>query len=402
LSSVSSQWMADIKVKMIIPNKKVYLDYASTTPTDPRVLEAMKPYFFEEFGNPSSPHTFGQKARKAVEDAREILARTIGAKPEEIVFTSGGTESNNQALFGIARALHDKGNHMIVSKVDHHSVLRPVEELQAQGMKVTFLNVDKHGCVDPEAVRRAITPQTILIALMHASNEIGTIQPVAAVGRSLRSLARERGICFHVDAVQTIGHIPVNVQEIQCDLLSMSAHKFYGPKGAGALYIRKGTKISPYLLGGDQERGRRASTQNVPGIVGMGRALALCDECMNEEAKAQNVLRDQIIQYITKNISGSIFNGHPAERLPNNAHFSFEGVNGESLLMSLDMNGFCASMGSACTSGALTPSHVLKAVGLSDELAFGSLRVSIGRWTTAEDVEAFCAQLKKSVEQLRR
>lgn len=377
---------------------KIYLDYASSAPTDPRVFDAMKPYFFEEFGNPSSPHAYGQRARKAVEEAREMVARTIGAKPEEIVFTSGGTESNNQALFGVAYALKDKGDHLIVSQVEHHSVLRPVEELEARGWKVTYVDVDQYGRIDLEAVRRAITPQTILIAVMHASNEIGSIEPIAAIG----NIAREHGICFHVDAVQSVGHIPVNVDEIQCDLLSMSAHKFYGPKGVGALYVRKGTKLSPYLFGGDQERGRRASTHNVPGIVGMGRALIVCGESMAEEAKQQTVLRDEIIAYVTKNISGSVLNGHAAERLPNNAHFSFKGVEGESLLMSLDMNGFCASMGSACTSGSLTPSHVLKALGLSDALAFGSLRVSVGRWTTAQEVEVFCAQLKKSVEQLRR
>jgi len=378
--------------------KKIYLDYASTTPVDPRVVDAMRPYFFEEFGNPSSPHTLGQSARKAVEDAREILAETINAKPEEIIFTSGGSESNNQALFGVARALKDKCSHLIVSGVDHHSVVRSAEELQALGMSVTFLDVDKHGRVDPQAVQRAITPQTILLAVLHASNEIGTVQPVAELGR----IAREHGIYFLVDAVQTVGHLKVDVNAISCDLLSLSAHKFYGPKGVGALYVRKGTKIAPYIFGGDQERGRRASTGNVPGIVGLGRALGLCREQMNEEAKTQILLRDRIIDDVTKNISGSILNGHPTDRLPNNAHFSFEDLDGESLLMSLDMAGLCASMGSACTSGSLTPSHVLKAIGLSDVLAFGSLRISIGRWTTVQDVEAFLKQLKKSIEQLRK
>jgi cysteine desulfurase len=377
---------------------RIYLDYASTTPTDPRVVEAMKPYFFENFGNPSSPHAFGQSARKAVEDAREVLAGTINAKPEEIIFTSGGSESNNQALIGVARALKEKGNHIIVSKVDHHSVVRPAEELQASGFSVTFLGVDSYGRVDPEAVGQAMTPQTILVSVMHASNEIGTIQPAAEIGR----VAREHGAYFHVDAVQTVGHIPVDVNALNCDLLTLSAHKFYGPKGAGALYVRKGTKISPYILGGDQERGRRASTLNVPGIVGTGCALKIGRELMEVEARTQAVLRDQVIGFVAKNISGSMFNGHAVERLPNNAHFSFEGIDGESLLMSLDMNGFCASMGSACTSGSLTPSHVLKAIGLSDGLAFGSLRVSIGRWTTAQDIEAFLKQLQKSVEQLRK
>jgi cysteine desulfurase len=377
--------------------KKIYLDYASTTPTDPRVADAMKPYFFEEFGNPSSPHGLGQNARKAVEEARETLAATINAKSEEIVFTSGASEANNQALFGAAAALKDKGNHIIVSKIEHHSVIRPAEELQARGFDVTFLDVDNTGRVDPEAVRRAITPKTILIAVMHASNEIGTLQPVAEIGK----IARERGVYFHVDAVQTVGHVAVNVDAIGCDLLSLSAHKFYGPKGVGALYVRKGTKLSSYILGGDQERGRRASTLNVPAIVGLGRALEICHQTAREEAGTHKRLRNDIIDCVAK-IPGSVLNGHPQERLPNNAHFSFESVDGESLLMSLDMAGFCASMGSACTSGSLTPSHVLKAIGLPDALALGSLRVSIGRWTTDQDIEAFLKQLAKSVEQLRK
>jgi cysteine desulfurase len=378
--------------------KKIYLDYASTTPTDPRVADAMKPYFFEEFGNPSSPHGLGQSARKAVEDAREILAATINAKPEEIVFTSGASEANNQALFGAAAALKDKGNHIIVSKIEHHSVIRPAEELQARGFDVTFLDVDRTGRVDPEAVRQAITPKTILTAVMHASNEIGTLQPVAEIGK----IARERGVYFHVDAVQTVGHVAVNVEAIGCDLLSLSAHKFYGPKGVGALYVRKGTKLSSYILGGDQERGRRASTLNVPAIVGLGRALEICHQTAREESGAQKGWRNEIIDFVTKNIPGSVLNGHPTDRLPNNAHFSFESVDGESLLMSLDMAGFCASMGSACTSGSLTPSHVLKAIGLPDALAVSSLRVTLGRWTTKADVESFLNQLKKSIAQLRK
>jgi cysteine desulfurase len=378
--------------------KKVYLDYASTTPTDPRVAEAIKPFLTEDFGNPSSPHGFGQTARKAVEDAREVLAAAINAKPEEIVFTSGGSESNNHAVFGVARALNAKNNHVIVSGIEHHSVLRPAEALKAFGFDVTVLPVDQYGLVEPAAVKAAITAQTILISVMHASNEIGTIQPVEAIGK----IAAEAGVCFHVDAVQSVGHLPVDVNAINCDLLSLSAHKFYGPKGVGALYIRKGTKIAPLILGGDQERGRRASTGNVPGIAGLGQAMKLCRELMAGEAQIQAILRDQIVTDILKNIPGSILNGHAAQRLPNNAHFSFEGVDGEALLMSLDMAGFCASMGSACTSGSLTPSHVLKAIGLSDTLALGSLRISIGRWTTIQDVEAFLKQLKKSVEQLRK
>mgnify|MGYP001566683244 CR=1 FL=1 len=378
--------------------RRVYLDYASTTPVDPAVVAAMQPYFCEDFGNPSSPHAFGQKARKALEDAREILARSIGASPQEVIFTSGATESNNFSMFGVARALKEQGNHIIVSKTEHHSVIRPAEELRALGLDVTFLDVDRYGHINPNDLEKVITPKTILIAVMHASNEIGTIQPISTIGR----IARARNVYLLVDAVQSVGHIPVHVDDLQCDLLSLSGHKFYGPKGVGALYVRSGTKILSYLWGGDQERGRRASTPNVPGIVGMGRALSICQERMRDEAIHQTALRDHLIEFVRKNISGVIVNGHASQRLPNNAHFSFEGLEGESLLLSLDMNGFCASMGSACTSGALTPSHVLKAIGLSDKLAFGSLRITLGRWTTEEDMDAFCQQLKKSVEQLRK
>ena len=378
--------------------KPVFLDHASTTPVEPSVLEAMRPYFCADFGNPSSPHEFGRKARKALEDSRDTVAHALGAKPEEIIFTSGATESNNHAIFGTARALKDKGDHIIVSKTEHHSVIRPAQELKGSGFDVTFLDVDEHGRVSPDDIRRVITTGTILITLMHASNEVGTLQPVSAVGK----IAREHNICFLVDAVQTVGHLPVSVDDLQCDLLSLSAHKFYGPKGVGALYVRKGTKISSYLLGGDQERGRRASTPNVPGAVGMAKALSIALEKMSEEHKTQEKLRDILIDFVTNNIPSSRLNGHPVQRLANNAHFSFEGVDGESLLMSLDMNGFCASMGSACTSGTLTPSHVLKAMGLSDALALGSLRVTIGRSTTRDDIERFCLQLKKSVEHLRR
>lgn len=378
--------------------KPVFLDHASTTPVEPSVLEAMRPYFCDDFGNPSSPHEFGRKARKALEDSRDTVAYALGAKPEEIIFTSGATESNNHAIFGTARALKDKGDHIIVSKTEHHSVIRPAQELKGSGFDMTFLDVDEHGRVSPEDIQQAITSKTIMIALMHASNEVGTLQPVSAVGK----IAREHNICILVDAVQTVGHLPVSVDDLQCDLLSLSAHKFYGPKGVGALYVRKGTKISSYLLGGDQERGRRASTPNVPGAVGMAKALSIALEKMSEEHKTQEKLRDILIDFVTNNIPSSGLNGHPVQRLANNAHFSFEGVDGESLLMSLDMNGFCASMGSACTSGTLTPSHVLKAMGLSDALALGSLRVTIGRSTTRDDIERFCLQLKKSVEHLRR
>lgn len=377
---------------------RIYLDYASTTRVDPQVTQAIIPFLTEDFGNPSSPHFYGQKARKAVEEAREIVAKNSGAYPDEMVFTSGATESNNLAIFGVAKALKDRGNHLIISKTEHHCVLRPAEELKSMGFDITWLDVDPSGRIDPEDVRRAITPKTILVAVMHASNEIGTIQPVQAIGR----ITKEHKVYFLVDAAQTVGHIPVNVQDLNCDMLSFSAHKFYGPKGVGALYVRKGIRIFSCLLGGDQERSRRASTHHVAGIVGMGKAMTLCAKQMLQEMESQTRLRDQLIAFVKENIPGSRLNGHPSERLPNNAHFSFEGIDGEALLMSLDMNGFCASMGSACTSGSLMPSHVLTAIGLSDDLALGSLRVSIGRWTTPQEISAFGQQLKKSVEQLRK
>ena len=377
--------------------EKMYFDYASTTPADPQVMKAMEPYFGERFGNPSSPHGFGREAKKALDDSRQTLARFIGAQPEEIVFTSGATESNNHAILGVAHSLKSKGNHLIVSPVDHHSVLKPIEFLGKEGFKVTYLPVDQNGLVDPNDVEKAVTAQTILLAVLHASNEIGTIQPVAAIG----AIAKQKGVAFLVDAVQTVGHLPVNVKELNADLLSLSAHKFYGPKGIGALYIRKGTKVTRYLMGGDQEQGRRASTQNVAGAVGLAQAIELCQQNMNKEAQKQISWRDKIIQGVAERIKNSRLNGHLSNRLPNNAHFSFEKVQSEALLLSLDMVGIAASMGSACTSGAMEPSHVLRAIGLPDELAFGSLRVSLGRWTTEEQINHLLAELPKGVERLR-
>ncbi len=375
----------------------IYLDYAATTPTDPQVIEAMRPYFFEKFGNAGSPHALGREAQKALEDSRETLARFLGAKAEEIVFTSGATESNNHAVAGVARRFKEKGNHILVSKIEHHSVLEPIESLRQEGFQITYLNVDKDGTVDIEQMKKAITDKTILIAVMHASNEIGTIQPVAQVGK----IAKEKNIPFLVDAVQTVGHIPFTVDEIQADLLSLSAHKFYGPKGIGALYIGKGTKIVSYLLGGDQEKSRRASTENVTGAVGLAKAIQLCQERLPAEIALQRKLRDHIIAGVKKAIADVIVNGHPENRLPNNAHFSFKGVQGEALLLSLDMAGIAASMGSACTSGALEPSHVLRAIGLTDHLALGSLRITVGRWTTEEQVKYFLEQLPEMVRRLR-
>ncbi|MCA9404971.1 MAG: cysteine desulfurase [Candidatus Omnitrophica bacterium] len=377
--------------------KHIYFDYAATSPTDPDVVKVMEPYFYEKYGNASSPHALGREAQNALEQAREVLAGFIGAKPEEIVFTSGATEANNQAIFGVARANANKGRHLVISAVEHHSVHEPADFLETQGFKVTYVPADENGVIHPQVVADAITNETILIAIMHASNEIGTIQPVVKIAE----IAKGKNIPFLVDAVQTVGHIPVNVKELGADLLSLSAHKFYGPKGIGALYIRKGTKLGSYLLGGDQERGRRASTQNIPGAVGLAKAVALCQENMIEEMKTQQTYRDRLLAEIPQKISGVKINGHLHQRLPNNAHFSFQGVEGESLLMNLDMNGICASMGSACTSGAMEASRVLKAIGLEDDLAYGALRITLGRWSTEEHIERLLEVLPSAVEGLR-
>ena len=377
--------------------ERIYFDYASTTPTDPRVIEAMEPYFYTRFGNPASPHAFGREALKSMEDARQSVARSIGAQPEEIIFNSGATEGNNHALLGIARSLKEKGKHIVLSAIEHHSLEAPAGYLAKEGYKITYLPVSREGIVDPQQVPNVLTDETILVAVMHANNEIGTIEPAAQIGR----IARAKGIPFLVDAVQTVGHIPVNVDELGADLLTMSAHKFYGPKGVGALYVRKKTKLAAFLLGGGQEGGRRASTQNVAGAVGMAKALELCQENMSQETAAQTRLRDQLLTEIPRRISGVVINGHRTSRLPNNAHFAFEKVSGESLLMSLDMAGICASMGSACKAGAMEPSRILLAIGFSDELAHGALRVTIGRWTTQAHVDYLLEQLPQMVKGLR-
>jgi cysteine desulfurase len=378
--------------------KRVYLDYAATTPMDPEVMKAMEPYFFEKFGNPSSVHSFGQEARKAIEDAREKVAAFLGAgKPDEIIFTSGGTESDNFALSGVAYALQAKGNHIIISAIEHHAVSEPAVALEKRGFKVTVIKVDKYGLVDPGDIKKAITDKTILISIMHANNEIGVIEPIAEIGK----LAREKGIYFHTDAVQTVGHIPVNVNDLNVDLLSLSGHKFYGPKGVGCLYVRKGTRIETFLRGGGQEKGKRASTHNTPGIVGLGKALELCSQKMQQEAEFQTRLRDQIIKEIPKRIPEVALNGPLTQRLPNNVNFVIKYIEGESILLSLDMLGIAASTGSACTSESLEPSHVLLAIGLPHEIAHGSVRITLGRWTTQEDVDYLLEHLPKIVENLR-
>lgn len=378
--------------------KRIYFDHASTTPVDPEVVTAMVPFLYEKFGNASSSHFFGQEAQKALEDARECLAGFIGADPQEIIFSSGATEANNHAVIGSARAQKGKGKHIVVSSIEHHSVLESVEYLKDhQGYKVTYVKPDRNGCIDPEDVGKAITKETILIAVMYASNEIGTIQPVAKIG----AIAKEHQVPFLVDAVQAVGHIPVSVEDLGADLLSLSAHKFYGPKGVGALYVRKGAELASLILGGDQEGGRRASTQNIAGIVGLARAVEICGRKMAEEIKMQTGLRDKLLTEVPKRVTGVTINGHLSQRLPNNAHFSFDGIEGESLLMSLDLAGMAASMGSACTSGALELSHVLRAIGLSDEAAYGALRITLGRWTTDGEIDYFLQKLPEIATSLR-
>ncbi len=375
----------------------IYLDHAASTPCDPRVLEAMRPFFFEQSGNASSPYQQGRHARKAIEQARDILAAFIGTTPAEIIFTSGASEGNNHAIFSTARALKEKGKHIIASAIEHHSVLGPLHILSQDGFEVSYVKPKGDGIIAYEDIKSALRSDTILVCLQHANNEIGTLQPVEEVGR----LCRERGIYFLVDATQTVGHIPVNVKGIPCDFLSLSAHKFYGPQGVGALYIRQGIKCPSFILGGDQERGRRAGTPNTAGIVGLGEAVKLAQAPMPQEASRETDLRNRVIDFVLKDppageagIPGAVLNGHPNKRLPNNAHFSFSGVNGEELVSALDLAGVAVSMGSACTRGRLEPSHVLKAIGSTDRMALGSLRVTVGHWTTDQDITYFLEQLK--------
>ncbi|MBM4271652.1 MAG: cysteine desulfurase NifS [Deltaproteobacteria bacterium] len=377
--------------------KRIYLDYAATTPVDVRVVKAMLPHFTEIYGNPSSLHAFGQEAKHVVEESRHTVASFIGAKPEEIIFTSGGTESNNFTIGGIAHARSDKGNHIITSRIEHHAILEPCHFLEKEGFQVTYLPVDKYGLVDPGDVRKAINAKTILISIMHANNEIGTIQPIAEIG----SIARENGVYFHTDAVQTFGHLPVDVDELNLDLLSASGHKLYGPKGVGIIYARKGIRMSPFMQGGGQEKGRRASTHNVPGIVGLGKAVDLAKEEMGQEIEHLTVLRDRLIQGILNAIEYSSLNGHPTKRLPNNVNVSIAYVEGESMLLNLDMEGIACSTGSACSSASLEPSHVLTAIGLPHELAHGSLRFSLGRPTTSDDINYVLSVLPGIVGKLR-
>ncbi|MDD2533656.1 MAG: cysteine desulfurase NifS [Eubacteriales bacterium] len=377
--------------------KRVYLDHAATTPVRPEVLDVMLPILKDQFGNPSSFYHRGQVAKKILEEARETVANCLNAHASEIYFTSCGTESDNWAIKGVAKALEKKGKHIITSKIEHHAVLHACEALAGQGYEITYLDVDGDGLVDPEAVRAAIRPDTILVTIMMANNEIGTIQPIEKIGQ----ICRENKIIFHTDAVQAAGAIPIDLSQLPVDLLSISGHKFYAPKGVGALYIRKGVRIATFMDGGAQERNRRGGTENVPYIVGFAKAFELAMAEMAESTTALQALRDDLIEKVLKAVPYTRLNGHRTLRLPNNANFSFEFIEGESILIMLDYMGFECSSGSACTSGSLDPSHVLLAIGLPHEKAHGSLRVTFGKSSEAEDIDRMVDALVKIVARLR-
>ena len=374
------------------------MDHAATTSTGVEVVEAMEPYFTLKYGNPNNIHSFGQEARKAIEEAREKIAHLIGANSSEIVFTAGGTEADNHAIKGIAWANQKKGNHIITSKIEHHAVLHSCQFLEKQGFKITYLPVDKYGLIDPEDVKKAITDKTILVTIMHANNEIGTIEPIKEISK----VVKKAGVYFHIDSVQTVGHIPINVNDLGVDMLSMSGHKFYGPNGVGALYLKKGTNIISLIDGGAQEKNRRAGTENVAGIVGLGKAVELAEKRLTKGLEDRIVkLRDKLIKGIMDKIENVRLNGHPTNRLPGNANFCFEFIEGESMLLRLDMEGVAASSGSACTSGSLKASHVLLAIGLPPEIAHGSLRLTLGKDTSEEEIDYVIDILPGIIEKLR-
>ncbi len=377
--------------------KQIYLDNAATTRTRQEAVDAMLPYFTEAYGNPSAIYRFAAEGKKALDESRSAIAGILGAKPEEIYFTSGGTESDNWALIATADAYGSKGKHIITTAIEHHGILHTCQYLEKKGFEVTYLDVDPQGRVNVDELEKAIRPDTILISVMFANNEIGTIEPVKEIG----AVAKAHGVLFHTDAVQAFGHVPINVDAMNIDMLSASSHKFGGPKGVGFLYIRKGVKIRSFIHGGAQERKRRAGTSNTPGIVGMGAAARLAAEEMEAEGARQRQLRDHLISRILEEIPYSRLNGDPENRLPNNASFCFRFIEGESMLINLDLAGICASSGSACTSGSLDPSHVLLAIGLPHEIAHGSLRLTLGEDTTLEDIDYVVDRLKKIVADLR-
>jgi cysteine desulfurase len=381
---------------MALPNGVIYLDHAATTPTDPRVVERMLPYFTERFGNPSSIYGLGRTSLEAIDEAHDSVARALGCRPTEIVFTGGGSEADNLAIKGAAYARRRRGNHIITTAIEHHAVLHACQQLAREGYQVTYLPVDRHGQVDPAAVADAITDATALVTIMFANNEVGTVQPIAEIGK----ICRERRVPFHTDAVQAGGAMDLNVASLNVDMLSLSAHKFYGPKGVGILYVRQGTRIQPQILGGSQERNRRAGTENVPGVVGAAHALSLATEQRATEAARLIALRDLLIEGVSR-IPGARLTGHPTERLPNSASFVIEGIEGETLLLNLDLVGIAASSGSACTSGDIEPSHVLTAMGYSASEARGSLRLTLGRSTEEADIATTLQRLPAIVERLR-
>ena len=378
-------------------DKKIYLDYAATTPVDPAVVKEMLPYFTEKYGNPSSVHSCGQEVRDALEKARNQVATMIGAHPSEIIFTSGGSESNNTALKGITHANKDRKNHLITTTLEHHSVSETCKYLEKNGYSVTYVPVDRQGMVDPYDIKRAITSRTVLVSIMHANNEVGTIQPVEQIGK----ICKEANVYFHTDAVQTAGHILVDVNQLDADLLSMSAHKLHGPKGVGALYIREGVKITSLIHGGSQESGRRASTENVPGIVGFGKAAELAVQDLEIEIHRLTNMRNRLITGLIERIPDTVLNGHSEKRLPNNINVSIAAIEGESVLLNLDLEGICVSTGSACSSGDMEASHVLLAMGIPPEQARCSIRLTLGRWTTEDEVQRVFEVLPKIVVRLR-
>jgi len=390
------EYIISIK-EVFIMSKLIYLDNAATTKVDSRVFEAMKPYFEEYYGNASSIYRFAGVAKKAVEDSREVVAKYLGAKPKEIYFTGGGSESDNWALKAVAYAKQDQGKHIITSKIEHHAILHTCEYLEKFGFEVTYLDVDENGVVDLEQLKNSIREDTILISVMFANNEIGTIQPVKEIG----AIAHEHGIIFHTDAVQAYGHVPINVDELNIDILSASGHKINGPKGIGIMYLSEKVKIGSFVHGGSQERGRRAGTHNTPGIVGFAKATEIAVEELEERSAYETELRDYLIKRVLEEVPFTKLNGHVTKRLSNNTNFSFRFIEGESLLIMLDQKGICGSSGSACTSGSLDPSHVLLAIGLPHEIAHGSLRLTLSNETTKEEIDYVVDEIKNIVERLR-
>ncbi len=378
--------------------KRIYMDHSATTPVHPAVLEAMLPYFTKNFGNASSVHSFGRDAKNAIESAREKIADFIGAQPNEIIFTSGGTESDNFAIEGVAFENSKKGNHIITSVIEHHAVLNTCKHLESHGFQVSYVSVDEHGIVDLDHLKSLIRDETILITIMHVNNEIGTIEPISEIS----AIAKENGIILHTDAVQSVGKIPVNVNDLGIDLMTMSAHKIYGPKGVGALYIRKGTKIEPLIRGGHHERNRRAGTENVPGIVGFGKAVEVASADMEQESRRMWELTERLKYGLQEKIEYVYENSHPTRRVPNIVNLSFDYVEGESIILNLDIKGVAASTGSACTSGALDPSHVLTALGLCASTAQGAVRFSLGRDNTTEDVDYIIDIMPEIINKLRQ